>query len=241
VESGPVIDHAPYMTAKRISVAAVNDFELVVEGLAAVLARFPERIVVRDAIVVGEPLDDPVDVALFDMYGRGRDSLEVVELLAAVPTIGAVALFSIEMDRRLMSDASDLGAAGFISKGLAAEDIVSAVERIAGGEYVEASARQGVPNTALLWPGKELGLSARESEVVALVAAGFTNAEIARKLFVGLETVKTHIRSVYAKLGLRNRVEASRFVTDHPDFRGPMIDQAVPVAPPRFDDDRAGR
>lgn len=212
-----------------VSVAAVNDFELVVEGLAAMLGRFEDRVVVRDAIVVGEPLTARVDVALYDMYARGRDSLKIVELLASDSQVGAVALYSIEMDRRLMSDATRAGASGFVSKGLGAVDVVTALERIAAGEYVEASARRGVPNSGLLWPGKSLGLSARESEVLALVAAGFTNPEIARKLFVGVETVKTHVRSVYSKLGLSGRVDATTFVARHPDFRGPTLGQVLDV------------
>jgi DNA-binding NarL/FixJ family response regulator len=221
--------------ALPVSVAAVNDFDLVVEGLAAMLGRFPDRVAVRDAIVVGEPLRADVDVALFDMYGRGDDALEIVRQLASEPMIGSVALFSIEMDRQLMVDATDAGAAGFVSKGLAAVEVVSAIEQIVAGGYVEASARKAVPNSELVWPGKSLGLSARESEVLALVAAGLTNGEIARTLFVGLETVKTHVRSLYAKLDLRNRVEASRFVATHRDFRGPAFGQIADVDSPVVD------
>jgi DNA-binding NarL/FixJ family response regulator len=223
-----------------VTVAAVNDFDLVVEGLAALLGRFPDRIEVRDAIVVGEPLRVPVDVALFDLYGRGRDALHVVRLLAADPSIGAVALFSVEMDRRLLGDAADAGASGFVSKGLPSDELVTAIERIADGEYLEASARRGVPNSALLWPGKGLGLSARESEVLTLLAGGMTNPEIAQTLFVGLETVKSHVRSVYAKLGIRNRVEASWFVASHPDFSGGTYADALGNAGTRADGWRDG-
>ena len=54
----------------RFRVAAVNDYELIVAGLAELLARFPDRLVVCDRIVLGEPIDTPIDVALYDTYGR---------------------------------------------------------------------------------------------------------------------------------------------------------------------------
>jgi two-component system, NarL family, response regulator LiaR len=206
---------------RPVSVAAVNDYELVVHGLAAMLGRFRDRVEVRDAIVVGEPLDVPVDVALFDLYGRGRSAIEVIRLLAAVPDIGAVVVFSVEHDRRMMTAASEAGARGFISKGLPAEAIVDAIGKVAAGHQVEASARSSVTNPSLSWPGKNLGLTARESEVLALVASGMTNSEIAQVLFLSHDTVKSHIRSVYVKLGIRNRVEASLFVNASDDYRGP--------------------
>ena len=54
----------------RVRVAAVNDYEIVVEGLGAVLSRYPDRLDVRELIIMGEPVDEPVDVALYDTYGR---------------------------------------------------------------------------------------------------------------------------------------------------------------------------
>ncbi len=62
------------------------------------------------------------------------------------------------------------------------------------------------------WPGKRDGVSERESQVLVLCAQGLTNREIAAALYIGNETVKTHLRNVFDKLGLRNRVEAAAFV-----------------------------
>ena len=91
---------------------------------------------------------------------------------------------------------------------------------IAAGNEVLADGRAGRPvHDALSWPGKDDGLSERESEVVVLVAEGLTNAEIGRALFLGRETVKTHLSRAYRKLGVRNRTEAVRFVLETGAFR----------------------
>ena len=68
------------------------------------------------------------------------------------------------------------------------------------------------------WPGKREGLSERESQVLVLCADGLKNREIADALYIGNETVKTHLRNVFGKLGLRNRVEAAAFVQREQGF-----------------------
>jgi DNA-binding NarL/FixJ family response regulator len=99
---------------------------------------------------------------------------------------------------------------------LSGDEIARAVVRIAGGEYVEAlGADRGLEDCSALseleWPGRQDGLSERESQVLVLCAEGLTNGEIADALFVGLETVKSHLRSVYSKLDIRNRVAAAAY------------------------------
>ena len=115
--------------------------------------------------------------------------------------------------RSFIGAASAAGASGFISKGLSGNDIADALVRIANDEHVEALGQAPDPGIEHLdWPGKREGISERESEVLVLCAQGLTNREIAAALFIGNETVKTHLRNVFAKLGLRNRVAAAAFV-----------------------------
>ena len=68
------------------------------------------------------------------------------------------------------------------------------------------------------WPGKDEGLSERESQVLALVAEGLTNAEIGARLYLGAETVKTYLRQACSKLGFRNRVQAATYVARSQSF-----------------------
>jgi DNA-binding NarL/FixJ family response regulator len=207
-------------TVRRVRVAAVNDYELVVDGLAALLGRFPDRLEVVDRILVGEPVDGPVDVALYDTYGRLGIAAPALRTLAASPDIAHVAVFSLNLRREVMVEAVEAGASGFISKGLSGTEIAEAIVRIAAGRYVEAAGPKTVANHAELdWPGRDAGLTERESEVLVLAAEGWTNPEIAAALYVGVETVKTHLHRVYAKLGLRNRVEAATFVEREGAFR----------------------
>lgn len=199
--------------AGPIRVAAVNDYELVVEGVAAMLRPFTDRVLVVDRLLVGDEIEHQIDVALYDTYGRvGLAEAALVEL-SSDPNVRRVAVFSMDLRRDLIDQAKRAGAAGFISKALPAGAVVDAIERIHGGEYVEAADdRLVVADEALDWPGREQGLSERESQVLVLCAEGLSNREVADLLYVGIETVRTHMRSVYTKLGVRNRVAAAAYV-----------------------------
>jgi DNA-binding NarL/FixJ family response regulator len=197
-----------------VRVAAVNDYQLVVEGVASLLRRYPDRLHVCDRIVIGEPITGgPIDVALYDTYGRVGLAEAVLRKLVAHPDVDRVAIFSLDIRQELIEDARAAGASGFLSKSLSGGEIANALVRIASGDYVEALGRAPEPAYEYLdWPGKRDGLSERESQVLVLCAHGLTNREIAAALYVGQETVKTHLRNVFAKLGLRNRVEAAAYV-----------------------------
>jgi DNA-binding NarL/FixJ family response regulator len=198
---------------ERVRVAAVNDYEIVVAGLAALLAAHEDRLVVVDAIVVGGPLRAPVDVALYDTFGRAGLAGDSLRELAATPGVGRVAVFTNDLHPRMIEEARDIGARGFISKRLSGDAIADAVVRVAHGELVVAlDAAAPVDRPVLDWPGKEQGLTERESEVVVLAAEGLSNPEIATALFLSVHTVKGHMSQALRKLGLRNRVEAAAFV-----------------------------
>ncbi len=197
-----------------VRVAAVNDYQLVVEGVASLLRRYPDRLFVADRIVIGEPITrGPVHVALYDVYGRIGLAESALRTLIAETDVERVAIFSLELPPELRDAARAAGASGFISKSLSGNDIADSLVRIASGEYVEALGKALDPAIEHLdWPGKREGISARESEVLVLCAQGLTNREIASALYIGTETVKTHLRNAFAKLGLRNRVAAAAFV-----------------------------
>lgn len=222
-----------------IAVASVNDYELIVEGVGAVLRRYPDRLLVRDRIVIGEELDGHVDVALYDTYGRVGIAEPALKALVENPQVAQIAVFSLDFRPELIAAAKLAGATGFISKTLPGEDIADALVRMASGENVEEIGVPGeIPDetalTQLEWPGKEDGLSERESQVLVLCAEGLTNPEIAASLYVGLETVKSHLRSVYSKLGIRNRVAAAAYAQRSGAFiRYQPADPTHPNAPIR--------
>lgn len=200
---------------RLVRVAAVNDYEIIVAGVAAMLRQFPDRLEVVDQIIVGEPLSEPVDVALYDTYGRRGIAETALAQLAAMPEIARIAIFSLDLNPKLVAAARAAGAYAFISKALPAEAIADAIVQVARGEDLFTEVPHGRPALAELdWPGKDDGLTERESQVLVLAAEGLSNQEIAAALYLGRETVKSYLSEVYAKLRVRNRVEAARFVRD---------------------------
>jgi DNA-binding NarL/FixJ family response regulator len=204
----------------RVRVAAVNDYELVVAGLARLLEQFPERIEVVETILVGEPVEVPVDVALYDTYGRPGVAASALRTLVNMEKVESVAVFTLDLTPDFIAEGRLAGAQGFISKALPAEQIVEAIERVASGEQVIAMPTPPEPDAidGIDWPGKDEGLTERESEVLVLVSQGLSNREIGAALYLGYETVKSYLRDVYAKLGVRNRVEAANWVRSSKAF-----------------------
>ena len=208
------------MPSERVRVAAVNDYEIVVQGLAALLARHDDQLEVVDAIIIGQPLDGPVDVALFDTFGRHGVGVGALRELSAMPEVDKVALFTLELTPDAVAEARQAGAVGFISKGLTGAEIADALVRIAKGEGVIAGTPgPPVPPDDLDWPGKDAGLTEQQSQILALLAEGLSNREIAVAMYLSPETVKTYLRPIYRTLGVRNRVEAAAWVHGAGSFR----------------------
>jgi DNA-binding NarL/FixJ family response regulator len=99
--------------------------------------------------------------------------------------------------------ALEAGAAGVVSKARSASAVVDAIRRIQAGERIVDDAGGGAQQAP--WPGTTLGLTARQSEVVALLLQGMSNLEIADALVIDVNTVKTHLRHIYRVLGARSR------------------------------------
>jgi NarL family two-component system response regulator LiaR len=208
---------------RPLQIAVANDYELVVAGVARLLERYDPRLRVVDLLVHPEQPDSPVDVVLFDTYGRTtvEASARVAEL-ARSPRIGHVAVFTLSWTPELVRWSLDAGADGVLSKSLRGGDLAAALERIAQGQSV-VDPGPGTPSRAeeRPWPGRSLRLTERESEVLALAGSGLTNEEIAGTLHLGVNTIKTHLRSAYRKAGLRNRSAAVAFTLRNAEFRHP--------------------
>jgi DNA-binding NarL/FixJ family response regulator len=218
-------------TTESVRVAVINDFDVIVEGVAAMLRRHPE-VLVLDKLVVGQPVTvGPVDVALYDTYGRTAHMVDELAEIGSEDLVRSVALFTNELSSGLIAEAEKAGVRSFIAKSVPADQLVDALRRIAAGEDVllEPVDGDGSPSAdgaaavdtvldELDWPGKDEGISERESQVLALVAEGLTNAEIGARLYLGAETVKTYLRQACSKLGFRNRVQAATYVARSPSF-----------------------
>ncbi len=206
---------------RRLQVALLNDYDVVVAGLAAMLAPYEREIRVVD-VSTGRPTRRaPLDVVLYDSYGRPGLDLDRIARTARQSNVHHVAVFTFDFHQDLIAESLARGATGYLWKGLRSPELVAALQRIAAGETVVSEARpQNHPLAApeLSWPLRHRGLTARESEALALLVCGLRNREIAQAMFVSTDTVKTHLANVYRKLAVRNRAEAVALALSDPDF-----------------------
>ncbi|HSP28593.1 MAG TPA: response regulator transcription factor [Ilumatobacteraceae bacterium] len=204
---------------KPVSVVIVNDFELVVRGLAAMLAPFPERVRVVDLEVGGLPTG-PADIALFDTFAGRRSALSRVDAMAGDPSLGKVVLYTWDLPDGFASDIGERAVDAVILKSTTGEQLVEALERVHRGERNVPGKRQRCPGVPTL--------SEREREVLALLGQGLSNRAIADELYLSVDTVKTHARKVFAKLGVGNRTQAAlianeRGLTPHGQRSAPAL------------------
>jgi DNA-binding NarL/FixJ family response regulator len=196
--------------AKPIQVALINDYEIVLEGLRALVKPSEREIRVVEIDIKKGPRRR-VDVTLVDTYGEFGSLGDRVRDLLANPRTGAIVVFSFSDHTQAVRHAMGAGAQGFISKAVPTQEIVDGVVAAARGERVvlTRSSQRAAIDEALRWPGREIGLTERESELLSLLSTGMTNRELGVRLYISENTVKTQLRHLYAKLNVRNRVQAA--------------------------------
>ena len=197
---------------KPIQVALVNDYEIVLEGLRTLLKPSEPEIHVVELDVKKEPRRR-VDVTLVDTYGELESLGDRVRNLATNPHNGAIVVFSFSDQPQAVRRAMRAGAQGFISKASPAQEIIDGIAAAAHGERVALTqrAQRSAIDEALRWPGREIGLTERESELLSLLPTGMTNRELGSHLYVSENTIKTQLRHLYSKLDVRNRAQAASF------------------------------
>ncbi len=197
------------MPADVIRLAIANDYEIVVNGLVAVLAPFEDRIAVVE-LDSRLPVVSDVDILLYDTFGQAQgDTVDIDSLTEG--TSPRVVIFSWNAERDLVEQALAAGASGYVAKSASAEQLVEALERVHRGEQVvqlDAPDPEAPTDRFGRWPGDDVGLSPRESEVLALVCQGLSNEEITERAFIGINTLKTHIRNLYRKIDVTSRSQA---------------------------------
>jgi DNA-binding NarL/FixJ family response regulator len=193
-------------TSPPIRVAIVNDYEIVVAGVAAMLAQHPDRVRVVE-LDSGLPVVSNVDVILYDTFGQVQgDGVDLQDLVNG--SNAKVVIFSWNLQPDLVERAIAHGAHGYLSKGLKADEMVSALEAVHAGQIVTPAATDPIEHAEGEWPGREHGLTAREAEVLALITQGLSNQEIAERSYLSINSVKTYIRTAYRKIGVTRRAQA---------------------------------
>lgn len=196
-----------------IRVLVVDDHFVVRAGVCNLLTGLTDIVVVGEAEDGRQALEEAKrcapDVILMDIRLPQIDGVEATRrILAAQPWVGIVILTTADAETEVLT-AIEAGAVGYVAKSSRKEELVEAIRRIAGGEaWLPPHLTRRLLTHFKPRPAPET-LTSREQDVLALLARGWSNREIARKLGVTDITVRTHVSHVLGKLGVNNRVEAA--------------------------------
>ena len=203
------------MSSPRILI--VDDHQLAREGLKAVLQGDGFEVVGlasngEEAVAMVQDLLP--DVVLMDIrLGEGIDGLEATRRIAAMDVAAKVVMLTLHDTPGYVREALSSGAAGYVLKDTAIGDLRAAIDQVMAGRsalplnLVSAAMREGTPSAG----SKDITqiLTAREQDVVALIAKGLTNKQIARELEISPATVKVHVERLIGKLGVADRTQAA--------------------------------
>ncbi len=198
----------------------VDDHEMVIEGLKAMLMTFDDRVRVVGQAIGAEQAIDVVqdlqpDIVLCDVRMQGSSGLDLCLALREHDPNRKVVMLSVYDDEQYLFQALRVGASGYLLKSISSDELVRQLEFVHRGQTAidPGMAARAADTAARLqrdefWPGVRQGLTQRESEILSYVVNGLSNRGIATKLVIGDETVKTHLSSIYRKLGVSDRTGA---------------------------------
>lgn len=208
-----------------LRILIVDDHEVVRLGLRALLDRHPDFSVVDEAGTAREAIQKALlhrpDVVVMDIRLPGRSGIDACrEIVAQLPETRVIMLTSYAEDE-LLFDAIAAGACGYVLKQIGSDDLIRAIEAVGRGEaLLDPSVTRRVLERVREAARKDetapfAELTEQELRVLALVAEGKTNREIARALYLGEGTVRNYVSSILSKLGVTNRAEAAAFAVRH--------------------------
>lgn len=205
---------------EAIRLFLVDDHEVVLEGLTSFFAAQTDMKIVGSARSAEEALaqvgDASLDIALVDYRLPDCDGIWLCrEIRARDNDINCVMLSAFADDTALI-EAALAGAAGYVLKDAPLGEVADAIRRVARGESLidPEISRRAFAQLVERPRGMTPDLTGREEEVLALIAEGATNREIAQRLFLAEQTVKNYVSTILSKLGLRRRTQAALWATE---------------------------
>jgi len=211
-----------------ITVALIEDNRLVREGMRDMLNELPDvKVVLAATSIEAELLKETNPrVVLLDVGLQDRNSLRLAETVKKEMVDSRVIVMDLLPVHEEIAEFVNAGVAGFILKDATFEDFISTIRSVADGAQVlpprmtatlfsqiaQVAVRRG--RTAAL---EEVRMTQREREVIALIAVGLSNKEIATRLGIATDTVKSHVRNVMDKLALHSRLQIAAYAHSHDD------------------------
>jgi len=193
----------------EITVLIVDDHEVVREGLRLSLSRAPHIRVVGEASDGNGALElaerRKPNVVIMDVRMPGMDGLDATKALLEREPDTSVLIFTAYSERSLLARGLESGAKGYILKEAPHDTLLRAIEKVAGGDsFIDPALMPAF----LSGKDREDMLTPREREILQLLADGMSNADVAQRLFISQETVKSHVRHILAKLEADTRTHA---------------------------------
>lgn len=210
---------------KQLRIMIVDDHEVVRLGLRTLLDRHPDFTVIDEVGTAREAVEKTLhhnpDVVVMDVRLQGGSGIEACrEIMSQAPDVKVIILTSYAEDE-LLFDAISAGAAGYVLKQINNDELVRSIEAVGRGEaLLDPSLVQKVFARVREAVRKEeaaafTDLTDQELRVLAQVAEGKTNREIAKALYLGEGTVRNYVSSILSKLNLTNRAEAAAYAVQH--------------------------
>lgn len=207
---------------ERIRILIVDDHRMVREGLMAML-QDTKVDVVGEAETVDQALEEihakHPEIVLLDVRLQGQSGLTACRTMIEKHPDVAIVFLTVYEDEQYVFEALRAGAKGYMLKRASADDIVSVLEQVRAGETIvdptlagKIALRASHVTPGRLWPGAEMGITQRESEVLRAMTDGLNNKAVAKQLVISEDTVKTHVRSIFRKLGVSDRAQAVSLV-----------------------------
>ena len=202
-------------TGSKIRIVVADDHPIFRDGLCKLLALEEDFEVVAQASDGRQVLDvlqqHAPDILLLDLKMPGLDGLATLQRLQAVKNKTRVIVLTASDDKNEFVQAMKLGTSGIVLKQTATELLIKSIRKVHAGEiWLDSHTPSSVPQSANR-ERERSPLSQREREIVALVAQGFKNKEMAEKMFISEQTVKNHLHNIFDKLGVSDRLELALY------------------------------